>query len=94
MNFEEHEWAAIQELRDHITTCKHGENCTEFEKYMEADLMEEGLLSEGAQIKFLQGHILKIKWESPCGWVGCAWRLYYCKLAKEIYFQEIKDVLQ
>lgn len=93
MRYEEHEWAAVAELREHIMTCKHAEDCTEFDKQMEADLMEEALYSEGSQIKFLQGHILKIKWESPCPWVGCHWHLYYCKLAKDINFQEIKEVL-
>lgn len=93
MNFEDHEWAAFVELREHITTCKHAIDCTESEKEDEADLMADALRSEGAQIKFLQGHILKIKWESPCSWVGCHWHLYYCKLANNIEFKEIKDVL-
>jgi hypothetical protein len=93
MNYEEHEWAAVEELREHIMTCKHAGDSDIFDRHQEADLAEQDLYSHGSQIKFLQGHILKIKWEAPCSWVGCRWHLYYCKLAKDIYFQEIKEVL-
>ena len=92
MRYEEHEAAAHAELREHILNCKKGPDCFS-ERYSEADLSEQGLREEGSQIKFLQGHILKIKWESPCSWVGCHWHLYYCKLANNIEFKEIKEVL-
>lgn len=87
-----HEHAAVMELREHILNCKKGPDCFN-ERFSEADLSEQGLREEGSQIKFLQGHILKIKWESPCSWVGCHWHLYYCKLADNIEFKEIKEVL-
>ena len=93
MTYREHECAAVMELRNHILNCKHAKDTPTIDKLDEADLMEDALYSDGSQIKFLQGHILKIKWESPCSWVGCHWHLYYCKLANNIEFKEIKEVL-
>jgi len=93
MIYEEHEYEAVKELREHILSCKKGPKEDMDDRFDEADLAEQDLYSEGSQIKFLQGHILKIKWEAPCSWVGCVWHLYYCKLAENIKFQDIKEVL-
>lgn len=94
MTYLQHEHAAVMELRNHILNCKHTRHVTDIEKLDEADLAEEALYSDGSQVKFLPNNILKIKWESPCSWVGCVWHLYYCKLADNIEFKEIKEVLQ
>jgi len=94
MTYLQHEHEAVMELRNHIVNCKHAKNTTTIERLDEADLMEEGLYSDGSQVKFLPNNILKIKWESPCAWSGCVWHLYYCKLADNIEFKEIKEVLR
>ena len=91
-DYYEHQCEAIAELREHVLNCKHG-SIYVHDRYQEADLMVEGLIEEGQQIRFLDSGVLKIKWESPCAWVGCAWHLYYCKLAKDIEFKEIQEIL-
>jgi hypothetical protein len=93
MNYYEHQQAAIEELRQHIFTCKHPTNVDSFDRLQEADLSTTDSLEEGQQIPFIQDGILKIKWEAPCPWVGCHWHLYYCKLAKHPEFKEIKEIL-
>ena len=93
MTYLQHEHAAVMELREHILHCKHGDGSSHIERLDEADLMEDALYSDGSQVKFLPNNILKIKWESPCSWSGCVWHLYYCKLASNIVFKEIKEVL-
>lgn len=93
MNYYEHQAAAIEELRQHIFTCKHAENVDLVDKHQEADLATTDLLEEGQQIRFIQDGILKIKWEAPCSWVGCHWHLYYCKLADYPEFKEVREVL-
>ena len=92
MTYRQHEHSAVLELRDHILNCKHAPPSLE-ERFAEADLSETCLHEDGSQIKFLEGNVLKIKWESPCAWSGCVWHLYYCKLANNIEFKEIGEVL-
>lgn len=93
MRYYEHQSAAIQELREHILTCKHAKNVDWQDRLQECDLATTDLLEEGQQIRFIQDGILKIKWEAPCSWVGCHWHLYYCKLADYPEFKEIKEIL-
>tara|TARA_Y100000361_G_C11155854_1_gene344094 strand:- start:1128 stop:1427 length:300 start_codon:yes stop_codon:yes gene_type:complete len=92
MKYYEHQAKAVEILRDHILNCKHAPIDIET-RFDEADLMETDLYEEGQQIRFIQDGILKIKWESPCAWVGCYWHLYYCKLAPHPEFKEIEEVL-
>ena len=91
MNYEEHEQAALHEFLTHVRECKHADYEDDIEH--ELDLSENDFWECAASIKFLQGHILKIKWEVQCPHSGCCWHLYYCKLAKDINFQEIQEVI-
>ena len=93
MRYYEHQSAAIQELREHILTCKKAKDVDWQDRLQECDLSTTDLLEEGQQIRFIQDGILKIKWEAPCPWVGCHWHLYYCKLADYPEFKEIKEIL-
>ena len=92
MNYEEHEQAALHEFLSHITSCKHSE--PEDDIQQELDLSESDFWDTAGSIKFLQGHILKIKWEIGCPFVGCHWHLYYCKLADNIEFKEVKEIFK
>lgn len=91
MNYEEHEQAALHEFLTHVRKCCEKED--DFDVAQELDLSESDFWDTAASIKFLQGHILKIKWEIRCPVVGCYWHLYYCKLAENIEFKEIQEVL-
>tara|TARA_R110000751_G_scaffold24953_1_gene68246 strand:+ start:268 stop:546 length:279 start_codon:yes stop_codon:yes gene_type:complete len=91
MNYVEHELAALHEFLSHVRSCIDAE--PEDDIQMELDLSESDFWETAASIKFLQGHILKIKWEIKCPHAGCHWHLYYCKLAEDIKFQEIQEVL-
>jgi hypothetical protein len=91
MNYEWHERAALNEFLNHVSECKHqGE---EDDIVLELQLSESDFFECAGSIKFLQGHILKIKWEICCPHSGCYWHLYYCKLADDIKFKEIQEVL-
>lgn len=91
MRFEEHEMAARDEFLQHVLECKH--QGIDDDIHLELKISESDFWDCAGSIKFLQGHILKIKWEMSCPHSGCVWHLYYCKLAKDIKFQEIKEVL-
>jgi len=91
MSFEDHERAALHEFLTHVRTCLEGEDDIDINQ--ELELSESDFWECAGSIKFLQGYILKVKWEAPCPKVGCHWHLYYCKLAENIQFQEIEDVL-
>ncbi len=91
MIFEEHEMAARDEFLAHVRNCKHQGIDDDID--LELRLSETDFWDLAGSIKFIQGNILKIKWEMRCPHSGCVWHLYYCKLAKDIKFQEIQDVL-
>ena len=91
MNFQDHEQAALHEFLTHVRKCCEDEG--DFDVNLELELSENDFWECAGSIKFLEGHILKIKWEARCPVVGCHWHLYYCKLAKNIKFQEIHEVL-
>tara|TARA_Y100001938_G_scaffold143415_1_gene216141 strand:- start:624 stop:905 length:282 start_codon:yes stop_codon:yes gene_type:complete len=91
MNYYHHQAEAVRELRKHILSCKHAPSDV-VTRFDEAELAETDLYEEGQQIRFLEGGILKIKWEAPCSWVGCGWHLYYCKLAEPPTFKDVKEV--
>ena len=91
MNYEEHEQAALHEFLRHVSSCSEGE--PEDDIAMELELSESDFWETASSMKFLQGHILKIKWEIMCPHSGCYWHLYYCKLADNIVFKEIQEVL-
>lgn len=91
MNYEEHEAAALHEFLTHVRECEHQGIDDDIE--FELVLSENDFWECASSIRFLQGHILKIKWEVMCPHSGCYWHLYYCRLAKDIIFQEIQEVL-
>ncbi len=78
--YEEHEQRAWDRYVEHVLTCSHGPTEDQYyqredEVRMQADDFEEHCF----QIKMVEG-MVKIKWETPCTWVGCPWHLYYCKM--------------
>ncbi len=86
LNFYEHQQRAHDEYIAHLRECDHRDQ----DSYLdERDVaFEIDCLEDVFQIKMLDNGIVKIKWESPCQYIGCHWHLYYCRLAIDPNWQE------
>lgn len=70
-SFEDHEQAALEDLINHLETCRHKPS------FCPRPLDEvEDMFHEGRQMKMV-GEIVKLKWEVSCPYCPM-WAVYYC----------------
>ena len=80
MSHEKPEWDAWIEFEHHILNCEHAPE-EYYQRVDEATIRREDFFEDAYQIKMVDD-LVKVKWESPCSWVGCVWHLYYCRMSR------------
>ena len=90
--FSEHEQRAWTRYKEHVATCSNGPESFS-DRLWEIDLQEADFEEHCFSMKMVEDEV-KIKWETPCTWVGCTWRLYYCRMVETPVWEDPFTIAQ